>query len=235
MTNAHAPTRPGDGAFAPFLECSPEIDWDQPAVLALARELGAAGRDDPRRVAEACFLFVRDQIRHSIDYNLAPVTCRASRVLAETSGLCYAKSHLLAALLRANRIPAGLCYQRLVLAAGSPQCCLHGLNALYLPDLGWFRVDARGNKPGVDARFAPPREILAFPLVTPEERDFPWIFSRPLPDLVGALNRGETLDQLLPHLPDRATLSPADGGPDNVCLALPATPTGLFGETQPCV
>lgn len=235
MTEALAPTRPGDVDFAPFLECSPEIDWDQPAVLALAEELGAAGRGEPRRVAEACFLFVRDQIRHSIDYGLAPVTCRASRVLAETAGLCYAKSHLLAALLRANRIPAGLCYQRLVLAAGSPQCCLHGLNALYLPDLGWFRVDARGNKPGVEARFEPPREILAFPLASPEEQDFPWIFSRPLPALVAALNTGETLDQLLPHLPDRATLSPADGGPDNVCLALPVSPSGLFGEPQPCV
>lgn len=29
------------------------------------------------------------------------------------SGICYAKSHLLAALLRANKIPAGFCYPRL--------------------------------------------------------------------------------------------------------------------------
>jgi transglutaminase-like putative cysteine protease len=36
------------------------------------------------------------------------------------------------------------------------------LNALYLPDYGWYRVDARGNKPGVAAEFCPPTEKLAF-------------------------------------------------------------------------
>ena len=34
--------------------------------------------------------------------------------------------------------------------------CLHGFNALYLPDYYWYRVEARGNKPGVDAEFCPP-------------------------------------------------------------------------------
>jgi len=36
-----------------------------------------------------------------------PVTCKASDVLIYGTGYCYAKSHLLAALLRANAIPAG--------------------------------------------------------------------------------------------------------------------------------
>jgi len=39
------------------------------------------------------------------------VTCSASEVLREGTGICFAKSHLLAALLRAVGIPAGLCYQ----------------------------------------------------------------------------------------------------------------------------
>ncbi len=96
-----------------YLESSDCIDWRHPLVSAKAGEL-AAGADDPVEIARRCFRFVRDEIRHSWDYRLNPVTCRASEVLAHGTGYCYAKSHLLAALLRANAIPAGFCYQRLI-------------------------------------------------------------------------------------------------------------------------
>jgi hypothetical protein len=42
--------------------------------------------------------------------------------------------------------------------------CLHGLNAIYLKNFGWYRVDARGDKEGVNAQFNPPYEKLAFEL-----------------------------------------------------------------------
>lgn len=70
-------------------------------------------------------------------------------MLRHRTGFCYAKSHLLAALLRANGIAAGLCYQRLSVNGGGTPYCLHGLNAVFLKDFGWYRVDARGNKPGI--------------------------------------------------------------------------------------
>ena len=92
-----------------------------------------------------------------MDFGRVEVTCRASDVLAARTGFCYAKSHLLAALLRANGIPAALCYQRLSIDGQGPPFCLHGLNAVHLPEHGWYRIDARGNKPGVDAQFTPPR------------------------------------------------------------------------------
>jgi transglutaminase-like putative cysteine protease len=38
-----------------------------------------------------------------------------------------------------------------------PPFCLHGLNAVYLEDFGWYRIDARGNKTGVAAQFTPPQ------------------------------------------------------------------------------
>jgi transglutaminase-like putative cysteine protease len=95
-----------------YLGSSDCVDWQHPLVSAKAREL-AAGSDDCIEIARRCFEFVRDEIRHSWDYQLNPVTCRASEVLIHGTGYCYAKSHLLAALLRANSIPAGLCYQRL--------------------------------------------------------------------------------------------------------------------------
>jgi len=121
------------------------------------------------------------------DYRINPVTCKASEVLTHGTGYCYAKSHLLAALLRANAIPVGLCYQRLTVESAGPPYCLHGLNTAYLGQYGWYRIDARGNKPSVLADCCPPIEKLAFPVIDPLERDFPEIWAEPLPLVVNAL------------------------------------------------
>ena len=166
-----------------FLRATEIIDWQQPLVQAQARSLAAA---TSLETARRCFEWVRDEIRHSHDYALNPVTCRASEVLEAGTGYCYAKSHLLAALLRANGIPAGLCYQRLI-AYEEGQYSLHGLNAAYLPEFGWYRLDARGNKPGVDAQFVPPVERLAFRPAAAGEVDFAEILADPLPVVVDAL------------------------------------------------
>lgn len=184
-----------------YLAASPYMDFDHPLVAAQAAALaeGAASELD---IARRCFEFVRDQIRHSRDFNANPVTCRASDVLRHGTGYCYAKSHLLAALLRANRIPAGLCYQRLsVNDAGAPYC-LHGLNAVFLRDYGWYRIDARGNKPGVAADFHPPREALAFPIREAEERDLPEIWAEPLPIVTAVLEKYADVDEVAANLPD---------------------------------
>ncbi len=147
-----------------YLESSEYIDWQHPAISKKAAEL-AAGYTSDEEVAKCCFEFVRDSIMHSWDYRQNPVTCRASDVLFHGTGYCYAKSHLLAALLRANGIPAGLCYQRLTVETNGSRYSLHGLNAVHLEQHGWYRVDARGNKPGVSAEFCPPLEKLAFLIV----------------------------------------------------------------------
>jgi hypothetical protein len=122
-------------------------------------------------------------------------------VLIHGTGYCYAKSHLLAALLRANRIPAGLCYQRLTIT-DRPPYCLHGLNAVYLKRHGWYRIDARGNKAGVNADFCPPREVLAFPVVDAGERDFPEIWHEPLPSIIKVLTIYATVELVAENLPD---------------------------------
>src|SRR5262245_16150295 len=152
------------------------IDWKTPEVWSTAKEL-AHGTDDPAEIARRCFVWVRDNIEHSVDSQRNPVTCSASEVLAAVTGYCYAKSHLLAALLRANEVPAGFCYQRLSLNDAGAPYCLHGLNAAYLPEHGWYRMDARGNKAGVDAQFCPPMERLAFRLNSPGEREFPEVLA----------------------------------------------------------
>jgi len=184
-----------------YLECSDYIDWKHPLVFEKATELAAGGNSD-ETVAKYCYEFVRDFILHSWDYKKNPVTCKASDVLIHRTGYCYSKSHLLAALLRANAIPAGLCYQRLSVSAGGPPYSLHGLNAVYLKKYGWYRIDARGNKSGLAAEFNPPKETLAFPIKEASERDLPEIWAEPLKIVIEALIRNETVEQVYGNLPD---------------------------------
>lgn len=189
-----------------YLESSTFIDWESPAVLDKAKEL-SQGLSCHEDIARACFRHVRDEIKHSNDFKLNPVTCKASDVLKNKTGYCYAKSHLLAALLRANKIPAGMCYQRLTIKNDNPPFCLHGLNAVLLPGIGWYRVDARGNKArgnkeGVEAKFTPPVENLAFPIIIEGEADLPEIWSEPLPDIISVLNNFKTFEQVAKNLPD---------------------------------
>ena len=184
-----------------YLNWSEYIDWKHPLVVAKAAEL-AEGCLSDEAIAKHCFEFVRDSIKHRWDHRKNPVTCKASDVLIHGTGYCFSKSHLLAALLRANAIPSGLCYQRLTVEADVSPYCLHGLNAVYLKQHGWYRIDARGNKPGVNAEFCPPIERLAFIIVGDLERDFPEIWAEPLPLVVKALTKNNTVEQVFANLPD---------------------------------
>ena len=187
--------------MTPYLSFSTYIDFDHPGVAAEARAL-AHGTSSELDLVQRCFEFVRDEIKHSNDFKLNPVTCKASDVLWHGTGYCYAKSHLLAALLRANGIPTGLCYQRLPVNDEGAPYCLHGLNAVHLQQFGWYRIDARGNKPGVQAAFTPPVEALAFAIREPMARDLPEIWSEPLPCVVEVLQRCQDVDEVQRHLPD---------------------------------
>jgi transglutaminase-like putative cysteine protease len=184
-----------------YLASSRYIDWQHPSVLQKAKSL-AADFTSAEAIVRACFEFVRDEIKHSWDYQLNPVTCIASDTLIHGTGFCYAKSHLLAALLRANHIPTGLCYQRLTIANDRPPFCLHGLNAVFLPHYGWYRLDARGNKPGVVAEFCPPEEKLAFHYVVQGEGMFPQIWPEPMARVVRSLESAKTFQEVADNLPD---------------------------------
>ncbi|WP_293256095.1 MULTISPECIES: transglutaminase family protein [unclassified Microcoleus] len=184
-----------------YLAATEIIDRDHPAILGLAQQI-ASQHHTLEAIAQSSFEWVRDEIRHSYDYQMNPVTCRASDVLKHKTGYCFAKSHLLAALLRANNIPAGFCYQRLSFDDKGAPYTLHGFNAVYLPEIGWYRVDARGNRENVNAQFTPPQEQLAFKIQFPEEADFQTILSEPLRVVVEALQNHSTWDELLLHLPD---------------------------------
>ncbi|WP_415397069.1 transglutaminase-like domain-containing protein [Sulfurimonas sp. CS5] len=184
-----------------FLKESELVDYSHASIKSLSSKL-TDGLFLDEDIANACFLYVRDEINHSGDFKDKITTYKASDVLKYKTGWCYAKSILLAALLRANNIPTGFCYQRLSCSEYVKDVyCLHGLNAIYLKKYGWYRVDARGNKAGVDARFIPPKEKLAFELQE-DEIDLPDIYSEPLDVVVNALKNNTTYDEMIANFPD---------------------------------
>jgi hypothetical protein len=76
-----------------------------------------------------------------------------------------------------------------------------------LPGYGWYRIDPRGNKPGVDARFTPPRERLAYPLSQTGEVAFPRVYPDPVGPVVRALQVYRSASVLAACLPDAVTES----------------------------
>lgn len=190
----------------PYLECSEFINHDDKHIKEQARIL-ANGLCNELEIAKNYFEYVRDEIKHSYDYKLNPVTCKASDVLKYKTGYCYAKSHLLAALLRANEIPAGLCYQKLSLDGKGSPFCLHGLNAVYLKKYGWYRIDARGNNDSVVTEFNPPYEQLAYkPNVEIGEMDLPEIYHQPLQIVTDVLTSKTNYLEVYNNLPDIETM-----------------------------
>ncbi|PJE99751.1 transglutaminase [Streptomyces carminius] len=177
-----------------YLAADEAVDHRHPLVARTAARLRSSAGAEPESYARAAYEFVRDAVPHSYDSGDPRVAWRASDVLATRNGICYAKSHALAALLRHAGIPAALCYQKLEV--------VHGLVAVKLPGRPWARQDPRGNRPGVDARFSLDGERLAY---TPDpaagQYDIPVLYAAPPAPVLDALRRSADrteLDRLLP-------------------------------------
>lgn len=185
--------------LTPFLSSSAVIDSNHPSIRELANFLR---REDQLATVRSTYELVRDRFPHSYDIGAVEVSVSASDVLRHGHGICFAKSHLLAALLRANRIPAGLCYQKLARDdQASGRSCLHGLNAVWL-DGSWRRLDPRGNKPNTAASFDPDCERLAYSIdAVRGERDYRDVFAEPLPCVLAALRGSCTVAELDRNLP----------------------------------
>ncbi|MEU2064520.1 transglutaminase family protein [Streptomyces sp. NPDC013455] len=182
-----------------YLAADEVIDHHHPVVLETAARL-AAGAADSYEYARAAFEYVRDAIPHSQDSGDLRVTWRASDVLSSRTGICHAKSHALAALLRAEDIPTALCYQRLAGDEGGH--VVHGLVAVRFHG-AWHRQDPRGNKPGVDAQFSLDGERLAWvPDPASGETDYPVLYAGPHPAVLAALRAAPDRPYLWKTLPD---------------------------------
>lgn len=186
-----------------YIPASNIIDFHHPAIKNFTQKLNPLQNEV--ETIRFCYEWVRDNIHHSFDGQGQVVTCRASEVLLYREGICHAKAHLLAGILRCLGIPAGFCYQRLVFDDADPsRMVLHGLNGVFLKSLSrWIRIDARGNKEGVNAQFSLHIEQLAFPVRKAlGEYDYPTIYANPHPMIIGCLTVSKTLEELRLNLPE---------------------------------
>ncbi len=185
-----------------YLKSSVAIDWKNPQIIARTQAI-TAGLDGGIAKAKSLFEWVRDKIPHSADIDTDIVTFTASEVLERGTGICYAKSHLLAAMCRSIGIPVGLCYQVGVRNPPEIGMTLHGLNTIYLVEIDrWIRVDPRGNTGKIDAQFSLTTEQLAFP----PDRDlgefiYDEIWCEPVPEIVNLLTTFTSRREMWPHLP----------------------------------
>ena len=188
-----------------YLKHDEIINFDDPAVSELAETLFEAANNEVDFIRRA-YEYVRDNISHSADINVDEVTCTASEVLKAGHGICFAKSHLLAAILRCKNVPAGFCYQKLILDdETAPVLIYHGLNGIYIRSIGkWIRLDARGNKENVNAQFSIEGEQLAFPLRYEKgEKDGTTIYPSPDVNIIEALRKNTHRSELWKDLPTK--------------------------------
>ncbi len=203
--------QPDGNRMDDYLISDEVVNWRESKVLTKALELTSDLMSDLEK-ARRLFYWVRDEIPHSDDIGSERVPCSASEVLKEGTGICYAKSHLLAALLRANHIPAGFCYQVLSRDPPFKGFALHGLNGIYLSSLKkWIRVDSRGNTGDIDAQFGIERERLAY-TVDPAAGEFmvETVFVSPAPVVIEVLRKYTTRSALWPNLPHSLELEDLD-------------------------
>jgi transglutaminase-like putative cysteine protease len=191
-----------------FLAENHYVDFSEQIIRTKAAELFDGITDDTQK-ARIAFEFVRDKIPHSFDIDATIITAKASDVLRHKTGICHAKANLLAALLRSQDIPTGFCYQHCtIMDDDSAGYCVHCYNAVWL-DERWIRLDARGNKPGVNAQFSLEKPVLAFPLrLEYDEYFWPGIYASPHAETMTMLERADSLEYIIKNIPDKVTLPP---------------------------
>lgn len=196
--------RPTSSDVNDYLRISNYANFEDPIIKEQLLQIQLKERDLERQ-GRLAFDFVRDQIRHSFDFAGELVTISATEAIRAKEGICFAKSHLLAALLRGLGIPTGFCYQRMM-RKGTVESgfALHGLNAVFFPTYGWKRVDPRGDKQGIHSEFSLREEILAYKLNEDKgEADDPRIFSDPLPEVIRAMSISPTVAELFYNRPEK--------------------------------
>ena len=137
------------------------IDYTSPIIQEKVHKLKNQSTGDADYIKRS-FNFVRDEIPHSWDIQTDTVSKTASEALLNKTGICWVKSCLFAALLRANKIPSGISYQLLTRAHDESEgYIIHALNTVYIKDLKkWIRLDTREKEENIS--FALDKEILAY-------------------------------------------------------------------------
>jgi len=191
-----------------FLREDKYVDYSASNIQTKTAELFNGISNDTQK-ARIAYEFVRDKIPHSFDINATIITAKASDVLKHETGICHAKANLLAALLRSQGIPAGFCFQHCTLLDDDSEgYCVHGFNAVWLNGR-WLKLDARGNRPGVNAQFSLDEPVLAFPLRSEYDEYF-WsgIYASPHMETMRMLEQAKCLQDIIDNIPDTVTVNP---------------------------
>lgn len=178
------------------------VDYKSPEVQQVCRQFEPF-RGDEVLLAEKAFYFVQNEFPHSSDCKRTELAVSASDVIKNGHGICMAKSHLYAAILRNFGIPAGFCYQ-ILCAKQKNHFYPHGFNAVYFKSLKkWVRLDPRGNKPGQNAKFSTEEEFLAYhPDNFKNEVDLPLYFTAPYKGLIDCMRKCRDKPEFFKHLND---------------------------------
>lgn len=191
-----------------FLQATKYVDYNSEIIQNKANVLFSGNMSDIQKVRIA-YEFVRDEIPHSFDCNAQVITAKASDVLKYKTGICHAKANLLAALLRSQDVPTGFCFQRITLLADdSMGYCVHAYNAVFV-DNRWIKLDARGNKVGVNAQFSMDEPILAYQNRAEYDEYF-WkgIYACPHIPTMQMLEEAKSTQDILENIPDMVTQKP---------------------------
>lgn len=189
---------PQSTPFDKFLCETEYLDYSHLAIQNLAYELMLKSGGNKLLFAENAYKYVRDEIPHSFDIESDIVTVKASDVLLERTGICHAKANLLAAILRARGIPAGFCFEYITLAHDDKLgYCIHGFSAVYLEEK-WIKLDARGNKAGINAEFSLEKFHPAFPpRAEYKEYYIPGIYANPDPQTMQMLEAANSRQDII--------------------------------------
>ena len=191
-----------------FLSENEYTDFSSPVISRKPDELFRSARNDTGK-AKIAYEYVRDEIHHSFDINAAVITAKASDVLMHKTGICHAKSNLLAALLRLQGIPADFCSQHITLADDdSPGYCVHCCNAVFT-DKRRIKADTRGSTNGRNAQFSLTALQPAFPDRSRYDEYF-WegICSEPHSDTMRMLEKADSLQEAADNIPDYISEAP---------------------------
>lgn len=191
-----------------FLQATEYIDYNSEIIQHKALDLFTENMSNTEK-ARIAYEFVRDEIPHSFDCNAKIITAKASDVLKYKTGICHAKANLLASLLRLEGIPTGFCFQRLTLLDDdSIGYGVHAYNAVFLENK-WIKLDARGNKKGVNAQFSMGEPILAFPVRADyDECFYKGIYAYSHMPSMQMLEKAKSIQDIRENIPDVVTEKP---------------------------
>jgi hypothetical protein len=94
-----------------------------------------------------------------------------------------------------------LVYQRIAFGEAKTSFYLHGLNAVFLHDFGWYRIDPRGLRTDLKSDFSPPQEVLPFAPSYEGEVIYEERWSEPSANITSLLEGATSYLSVIEHLP----------------------------------